>query len=205
MAKWEDEREREKQLIVTFASILNGEQPSKAPSTRQQFPTVVIGPWDSPAALAEELRVVENDANGPATPLSRLSMADPEFVESLVRRMVGDARAVSDSPQCEQDLSVIVAMWATEFSPENPAYAQKWSGPEALSIFLRLRGYGRGTPAEDFDAPVKALLSATIKLCLRADQKLRGGEIHSDQASFWVDTAVEDCQCFLRGSENLAD
>jgi hypothetical protein len=203
MAKWEQDREREKQLIVTFSSILNGEQPSTA--ERQQFPAVLIGPWASPETLPEELRVLQQDIHAPRTALPRTSMADPAFVESLVRRMVEDARAVAHSPEHDRALSAIIAMWATEFSPENPAYAQKWSLAEALSIFLRLRGYGQGTPAEDFDAPVKALLSATIKLCLRADQALRNGEIHSDQALFWVDAAVEDCQCFLRGFENRAD
>ena len=61
-------------------------------------------------------------------------------------RMLASARAIPKWPHHKENLAALIDNWSAEFSPENTAYTQSFC-PEGLSIFLRLRGYGRGTPA----------------------------------------------------------
>lgn len=203
-AKWRKEHEREAQLISSFACILNGEQSNKLTPDVERYASVIAGPWNSPAEMDADPRltsVVAKDESHTARP----SMADADFVDSLVRRLLEDARAVPAGPHQNDELAELVAMWSAEFSPGNPAYAQSWPLPEALSIFLRLRGYGVNTPAEDFDAPVKDLLAQTLNRCLGADERLRDGQINAEQWLFRIETAVEDCQCLFRGDDNSSE
>ena len=204
MARWERVREREKLLIIAYASILNGDQPLKPATPVHRFAKVLTGPWASPADIQRSMPP-PRDRFEVVDAALRPSIADPEFVESLVRRMLEDARTIPLDPDHKQEMSELVAMWAQEFSPDNPAYAQKWSCPEGLSISLRLKGYGNDSPPEDFNAPIKDLLMKTLRACLRADADLSEGQIECDQSEFWIDCAVEDCQCLLRGYDNPAD
>lgn len=128
----------------------------------------------------------------------------PTFVESLVVRMLEAARAVPYGPHHKTELAALIDMWTVEFSPENRAYTQSFC-PGGLSIFLRLRGYARDTPAEDFKAPIKHLLKETLGNCLQSDSHFRQGEIYADMHEFRIEVAIEDCQCFLRGYDNPAD
>lgn len=131
------------------------------------------------------------------------SMGDPEHVESLVRKMLDEAKDVlfgAKNPQAAA--APLVEKWVKTLSPANTEFIQTLS-PHSLAVFLRKRGLG--TDDADDIAPVRALIAETISRFVEIATAYHEAKVSEAQLAFGIDAAVEDCQMMLRGLDNPAD
>jgi len=134
-------------------------------------------------------------------------MANVAFVDGLIEQMVEEVRVTvfGLADPCvnpREELPAIARRWTRTLAASNPYFRQRMS-PENQNAWLRAHGYGANAP--DDEAPVLALVTQTIERFVQAYVAYGEGRIKQDQAEFWIDTAVEDCSCMLRGLENRAD
>ncbi len=134
-------------------------------------------------------------------------MGDPEFVETLVRRMFEEARRIlfgldAEHPSPQLAAPDLARRWARVFDARNTQYIQTMS-PQAQEIWLK--AHGCGTDDIEPGAPILALVAHTLGRFADACTAFDAGRIGDEQAQFWIDAAVEDCTCLLLGLENSAD
>jgi hypothetical protein len=132
------------------------------------------------------------------------SMANPHFVEGMVRFMVTQVTsarcALEGAAEAEIALDALLENWTTFFSASNHLVEQRMS-PDLQAQWLISQGYGgQNSPSE---RPVKVLMRRTAERALAAAFPYE--DISSDQADFWMETAVEDCVATLLGFRNSAD
>lgn len=134
-------------------------------------------------------------------------MDDALFVDALVRQMLEQARRILfglDVPNADpqQEMPALAKKWASILDARNDDFVQKLT-PEAQRTFLKAHGYG--SEASDPTAPLLALVTETIARFAEACVAYAEGRIGYEQATFWIETAIEDCSCLMRGLENRAD
>lgn len=134
-------------------------------------------------------------------------MANVSFVDGLLEQMVEETRIIlfgiaDPGVNPQQEMPRVAEKWAGILGAGNPNFAQKMT-VQAQDKWLRVHGYGRGDA--EVDAPVLALVTDTLERFVQAFAAHAEGRIGHEQAGFWMDAAIEDCSCMLRGFENRAD
>jgi len=134
-------------------------------------------------------------------------MANVAFVNGLLAQMIEEVRIIlfglaDPGVNPYEELPRVAARWASILGARNPNFAQTMT-PDAQDEWLKAHGY----TAEETDAgaPVRALVTETIDRFAQAFAAHAEGRIGDEQAEFWIDAALEDCSCLLRGLENPAD
>jgi hypothetical protein len=201
-AKWDREWEREKHLIGDYATLLNGELPGQAHAISSCSMTVVRGAWRPSEDRSVAERAVSAFAQRWAA--QPLSMANADVRRNLFESMLEDARDVEPGAGRPRQLAELIDMWTEEFRADNPAYQTNWSCVEAQSIFLRIMGYGVDTPAEDFDAPRRELLTEIITNCVLIDEQLSDWEIEADTRAASIEAWVQHGADLLSGPVMLS-
>jgi|SRR5579884_1046336 len=139
---------------------------------------------------------------------THLSMADPAFVESMVKAMALHVRnalfAGPDSPagNPQELLPKIAEKYRDMFYAGNKAYQQTFT-PEAQAVWLQ--SHDLGTDETDPRQIAGCLAVATIQQLSSAMIAHAEGQINDKQLQFRLDVAIEDCTAMLLGIENPAD
>lgn len=134
-------------------------------------------------------------------------MANVAFLDGLLAQMVEETRIIlfglaDPGVNPQQELPRVADKWARMLGARNSDFTQKMT-PQAQDAWLRAHGYA--TADAGAGAPVRALVTDTLERFVQAFAAHAEGRIGDEQAEFWIDAALEDCSCLLRGFENKAD
>lgn len=134
-------------------------------------------------------------------------MANVAFVNGLLAQMAEETRIIlfglaDPGVNPQQELPRVADKWARILGARNPNFAQKMT-PQAQDSWLKAHGYA--TADAGAGASVRALVTETLERFVQAFAAHAERRIGDEQAEFWIDAALEDCSCMLRGLENPAD